>query len=81
MLKSRGMPKASSMFLRVCALLLIFSFTIFAGAQCSTCRDATAGSAPQMRQGLRKAIPILGVPALFLFCGVFLLAARRDRSR
>lgn len=63
------------------ALSLFFSVllfpTPFATAQgCSACRDDTAGSAPQVRQSLRKAIPILGVPAAILFLGVLLLAAK-----
>ena len=40
------------------------------------CRDTTAGSAPQVRAGLRRAIPILAIPAILLFGG-FLVAARR----
>jgi hypothetical protein len=40
------------------------------------CRDTTAGSAPQVRAGLRRAIPVLAIPAILLFGG-FLVAARR----
>jgi hypothetical protein len=43
---------------------------------CSMCRDTTAGSAPQVRAGLRRAIPVLAIPAILLFGG-FLVAARR----
>jgi len=43
---------------------------------CSLCRDATAGSAPQARKALSRAIPLLGVPALTIFAGAFILAKR-----
>ncbi len=43
---------------------------------CSMCRDATAGSAPQVRAALRKAIPIMAVPAVALFVGVLVVAQR-----
>jgi hypothetical protein len=56
---------------------LLLLCTLAAHAQgCSMCRDTTAGSAPQLRAGLRRAIPVLAVPAILLFCG-FLVAARR----
>ena len=43
------------------------------------CRDTTAGSAPQVRAGLRRAIPVLAVPAILLFAGFLVLARRSDR--
>ncbi len=43
------------------------------------CRDTTAGSAPQVRAGLRKAIPVLAVPAILLFGGVLAAARASDR--
>lgn len=46
--------------------------------QCSMCRDSTAGTSPQVRAGLRRAIPVLAVPAFLICCGVLLLALRRD---
>jgi len=49
-------------------------------AQCSICRDATAGTSPQMRRSLRRAIPILGIPAVLLFCGILFIAVRRDHA-
>ncbi len=42
------------------------------------CRDTTAGSAPEIRTGLRKAIPVLAVPAIALFVGFFVVARRSD---
>jgi hypothetical protein len=42
------------------------------------CRDTTAGSAPQVRAALRKAIPVLAVPAIALFIGFFVVARRTD---
>jgi len=43
---------------------------------CSLCRDATAGSAPQARKALRRAIPLLGLPAIGIFAGALILAKR-----
>jgi hypothetical protein len=57
------------------AVLVLGTFAARAQG-CSMCRDTTAGSAPQVRAGLRRAIPILAVPAILLFGG-FLVAARR----
>jgi hypothetical protein len=42
------------------------------------CRDTTAGSAPQIRAGLRRAIPVLAIPAIALFVCFFALARRSD---
>jgi len=49
------------------------------GQGCSMCRDTTAGSAPQVRAGLRRAIPVLAIPAILLFGGVLVIARRSDR--
>jgi hypothetical protein len=43
---------------------------------CSACRDDTAGSALPMRRSLRKAIPILGIPAAILFAGILVVAVK-----
>lgn len=43
---------------------------------CTLCRDTTAGSAPQVRAALRRAIPVLGVPAVALFCATLGIAFR-----
>ncbi|MGI8771371.1 MAG: hypothetical protein ACR2JE_08030, partial [Acidobacteriaceae bacterium] len=48
---------------------------------CSACRDTTAGSAPQVRAGLRRAIPVLAVPALGIFIGTLVLARRSGPRR
>jgi hypothetical protein len=42
------------------------------------CRDTTAGSAPQVRAGLRRAIPVLAIPAIGLFIAFFVVARRFD---
>jgi hypothetical protein len=42
------------------------------------CRDTTAGSAPQIRAGLRRAIPVLAIPAIGLFIAFFVVARRID---
>ena len=59
------------------ALLLLLPTTAHAQG-CSMCRDTTAGSAPQIRAGLRKAIPVLAIPAIGLFIGFFVIARRSD---
>jgi hypothetical protein len=43
---------------------------------CSLCRDTTAGSAPRVRQSLRRAILILGVPAGGIFLGILIVARK-----
>jgi hypothetical protein len=42
------------------------------------CRDTTAGSAPEIRAGLRRAIPVLAIPAIALFAGFFVIARHSD---
>jgi hypothetical protein len=64
---------------RLCFATVFFACTLAAHAQgCSMCRDTTAGSAPQIRSGLRRAIPVLAIPAIALFVGFFALARRSD---
>jgi hypothetical protein len=68
-----------SWLIRLCLAILFLTCALSVRAQgCSMCRDTTAGSAPQMRAGLRKAIPILAIPAIALFVGFFALAQRSD---
>jgi hypothetical protein len=58
-------------------LILLAACVSRAPAQgCSACRDTTAGSAPQTRAGLRRAIPILAIPALGIFIGTLVLARK-----
>ena len=58
---------------------LLFFFVPAAHPQgCSMCRDTTAGSAPQVRAALRRAIPVLAVPAIALFIGFLIVARRTD---
>jgi hypothetical protein len=65
--------------LHICLATLLLLFAANAYAQgCSMCRDTTAGSAPQIRAGLRRAIPVLAVPAIAIFIGFFLVARRTD---
>jgi hypothetical protein len=64
---------------RLCLATLLFACAPTAHAQgCSMCRDTTAGSAPQIRAGLRRAIPVLAIPAIALFIGFFALARRSE---
>jgi hypothetical protein len=51
------------------------------GQGCSMCRDATAGSAPQARKAFRRAIPLLGFPAVGIFAGVLLLARKMEPGK
>lgn len=65
--------------LRVFILPMLLLSALAAHAQgCSMCRDTTAGSAPQIRAGLRRAIPVLAIPAIALFVGFLALAKRSD---
>ena len=43
---------------------------------CSLCKDATAGSAPRAREGMRRAILVLGIPAGVVFLGILVIACR-----
>ncbi len=47
-------------------------------AQCSMCRTAAASQGAGAAGALNAAIVILLVPALALFCGIFLLAVGRQ---
>jgi hypothetical protein len=65
--------------LRICFTTLLLSSALVAHAQgCSICRDTSAGSAPQIRAGLRRAIPVLAIPAIGLFIAFFVVARRID---
>jgi hypothetical protein len=62
-------------------ILLVLStalaFPALSHAQgCSLCRDTTAGSAPRVRQGLRRAILVLGLPAGAVFLGILAVAKK-----
>jgi hypothetical protein len=41
---------------------------------CSLCRDASAGSAAKAREGLRRGILVLGIPAGAVFLGILAVA-------
>lgn len=65
--------------IRICPAIVLLTCALAAHAQgCSMCRDTTAGSPPQIRAGLRRAIPVLAIPAIALFIGFFVLARRTD---
>ena len=49
-------------------------------AQCPMCRAAAASQGPEAAKALNEAILILLLPAVALFCGVFILAVRGNRS-
>ena len=57
--------------------LLLLTIAVAAKAQgCAMCRDTTAGSPPAVRKTLRRAIPLLGIPAGAIFVGILIFAAR-----
>jgi hypothetical protein len=78
--ETRSRRTCFSLF-RLAIALLALSFTLPIHAQgCALCRDTTAGSAPHVRQSLRRAILILGIPAGSIFLGI-LAIARKTRPR
>ncbi len=63
-------------------LLLALASPLRGSAQgCSMCRDTAAGSTPQMRQALRRAILLMGIPAMGIFVGVLLVARRTEPAK
>jgi hypothetical protein len=62
-------------------VVLLLSAVTGWGQGCSACRDTTAGSAPRAREGLRRAIWVLGVPAGGICVAVFLIARRIEAGR
>jgi len=62
-------------------LAALLAVSVSSHAQgCSLCRDTTAGSAPRVRQGLRRATLVLGLPAGVIFLGI-LVVARNIKPR
>jgi hypothetical protein len=59
-------------------VLVVAQSSLF--AQCSMCRAAAAAQGPEAARALNEAILILLLPAVALFCGAFVLAARGNRS-
>jgi hypothetical protein len=60
---------------RVMLIALLLTTPVAVRAQgCSLCKDATAGSSPQARRGLRRAILVLGIPAVAIFLAVLVIA-------
>jgi hypothetical protein len=74
---------AASLRVRVClqaVLFLLLLSSVPAYAQgCAACRDTTAGSAPRAREGLRRAILVLGVPSAGIFVAVLFVAVRIEQ--
>lgn len=57
------------------ALAALLCLPVLTHAQgCSLCRDTTAGSAPKAREGLRRGILVLGLPAGAVFLGILAVA-------
>ncbi len=57
-------------------LMLLGASSLMHAQGCSLCRDATAGSAPRVRQGLQRGILVLGLPASGVFLGILVIARR-----
>lgn len=67
---------------RLALLAAVLALPALASAQgCSMCRDTAAGSAPKMRQSLRRAIPVLGIPAAAVFLAMLGVAWRFPSQR
>ena len=63
--------------LSAAALTLLLTLALPSHAQgCSLCKDTTAGSPPRVRESLRRAILILGLPAGGIFLGILVLARK-----
>ncbi len=60
----------------ISSLALCLSVPTLYAQGCSLCKDTTAGSASIVRQSLRRAILILGLPAGGIFIGILVLARR-----
>jgi hypothetical protein len=69
----------SAFYLLALSIALVLPLPIHAQG-CSLCRDTTAGSALHVRQALRRAILILGLPAGSIFLGI-LAVARKIKPR
>jgi len=69
----------------VAVLAALLWFPLRGNAQsCSLCRDTTAGAPAKEREGMRKGILVLGIPAGGVFVGILALALRmkpRDEER
>ncbi len=64
-------------FIRAALFLCVLVLPAAALAQgCSLCRDATAGSSPGIRLGLRRGILALGIPAVAVFVGILAVARK-----
>lgn len=64
-------------FCAAAALAVFLCLPVLSVAQgCSLCRDTTAGSAPKAREGLRRGILVLGVPAGAVFLGILAVARK-----
>jgi hypothetical protein len=80
MKSSRSKLLQNSLFLL--AFLAAFALPrTMLGQGCALCRDATAGSAPQTRKAFRRAIPLLGFPAIAIFAGSLVLARKIQPGR
>ncbi len=72
-LTRRRVPQAALLLLLAAMLTLP---ALIHAQGCSMCRDTAAGSAPLVRKSLRRAIPVLGIPATALFLAMLGVAFR-----
>jgi hypothetical protein len=61
----------------------ILAWSVPALAQCALCKNAVTGSpdAGKLSQSLNFAILVLLIPPVLIFCGLFFLAYRFNKSR
>jgi len=75
--RETGSRRTCFSLLQLAIFLLALALPLSVPAQgCSLCRDTTAGSAPHVRQSLRRAILVLGLPAGGIFIGILVIAGK-----
>ena len=79
--RSRSRSKISSCGVFVFGMLLGMLPAEGHAQGCWACRDATAGSAPQVRAGLRRGIVALVVPAGGILVAVYVIARKIEQQR
>jgi hypothetical protein len=64
-------------FWMLAALAALLCLPVLSHAQgCSLCRDTSAGTSEKAREGLRRGILVLGIPAGAVFVGILAVAWR-----
>ncbi|HEY0785199.1 MAG TPA: hypothetical protein VGD62_04960 [Acidobacteriaceae bacterium] len=73
--------RARPVALTLLALSLGLAAPLAPAQGCTACRDATAGSAPRARQGLRRGIAVLGSACAGVLVAICVVAGKIERSR